>query len=854
MLSTEDGFPAAAGRTPGLKWIDARYLNLLRGDDGSPARQAKRPPQKPGSGARALFMALGAEVSPRLRQRPETDTRYSVSAARIREPLCVEHELALARLDHSDPHLVDDWDSPDLDAVIADIAKAKKADRQRRARTLLATIARRSNWTRLYQDRVWAGVVNFPNTGRPYFTGDGIRATWAARAASVAWMSNQSGRAKAPRDLALRTDAYIALHDEQPDLFAWGLDESDSDSPVLEAFAIEGRPQVFTIVERLEALRDQELAGEEIDPAQVTRCYAALARYCPGGPDDRQSDPLDPRRLQGRFRRGPGLVRSKSGWRPPREVFRGPDIFDGRRPHIATAGAERLWETVGVGIPGVDDCAAVLGELARTKPTPPTQGTLIAIYQHLADLVTAARHPSRKALPPIRLWTDQGWLPSRSVYAVLDRPLEQALAKEGLPVWRPPRRPDAKLRSLLVALDVKIVEASAAEPVAPDAAALVRGSEFLDYFGDAVDHLNDRLVEYDYELHSQLGVDWRELRDAEVAITEDLKQRVALPGRKAATVPSKAYFLLDLLTLCVQSEDALGTADAAGSAVAALFENAERRDYLELAWESAWSSAINGEQAVGIKVAPPEEDSDPLGEWQKDPRRPTKRGSMQRNSLEHKAKTTRSKATAANKKQPKRLATLESILSRLPDLHYSNRNGSNGAGSNGKPRKRSSVTLRNPQQNGGISHTKAPIGGNEYSNEDVQQRGLEVLDDRMWKWFGLDLSDQHKFKLVGSDAVDEFAGFWVELKAHAGEVPDSETLTPAEAKRALDEAKRYLLAVVSGLEEGATPDVRIFADPINTLDPRIDRSIRVTGIKSNSGLKKLSLPASASNGLGKRKA
>ena len=47
---------------------------------------------------------------------------------------------------------------------------------------------------------------------------------------------------------------------------------------------------------------------------------------------------------------------------------------------------------------------------------------------------------------------------------------------------------------------------------------------------------------------------------------------------------------------------------------------------------------------------------------------------------------------------------------------------------------------------------------------------MRVLDDRMWEWFELDLSDQHKFRLVGSDAVDEFTGFWVDLKANAGEV------------------------------------------------------------------------------------
>ena len=842
--STEDGFPAAADRTPGLKWIDPRYSALLRGDDGPPAPQARKPKQKALggtpriSGARAFFFALSAEVSPRLRQRTADTFRYSESAVTIPTPLSVEHEEAVAGLHH--PHLVADWDSPDLDAVIADIAKAKKADRQRRAKSLLATIARRPNWIRLYEDHVWASVISFPYTGRPWWTSEKIRTTWAARAASVAWMSSESGLAKPPRDLALRTDAFIALHDEQPDLFASGLDETDADSPVLEAFAIEGRPQASTIMERLEDLRDKELAGAEIDLTQVSRCYAALARYCPGGPDERRSN-RTPRQLQARFRSGPGLVRSQSGWRPPREVFRGQDIFGGRRPHIPTAGAERLWETVGVRVPGLDDSAAVLRELARTKTAPAPHGTLIAIYQHLAGLVREAKQSAPRALASLPLWTDQGWRPSRSVYAVLDVPLERALAKQGLPVWRPPCRPE-KLRDLLFALDVQIVEGSAAEPIAPDAAALVRGSEFLDDFWAAVDHFNDRLVERDYELHSQLGVGWQELRDAEIAMTADLKQRVPLPGRKAVTVPSKAYFLHDPLTLCVQSEQALGAADAAGNAIAALFESAEGRDYLELAWESAWSAALNGEQAVGIEVAPAEEKGDPLAEWQNDPRRPTKRGTMQRNSLKPKAKGAGSKAPDT-KSNPTELATLESILARLPDVQYSNGGNTNGTnGSNCKPRKRPTVKLRPPKPNGGPPPKRAPRAGKAYDNYDVQLRGLEVLYDRMWEWFKLDLNDQHKVTLVGSDAVDEFAGFWVELKAHGGEPPDSETLTPTEAKRAYEEGIRYLLAIVSGLEEGATPDVRIFADPLNTLDFSFDRSVRVSGIRSHAGLRKISLP------------
>ena len=50
------GWPQAAAETPGLTWIHARYLDVLRGSGREEA------------GARRLFVALGAEVVPRLQQ------------------------------------------------------------------------------------------------------------------------------------------------------------------------------------------------------------------------------------------------------------------------------------------------------------------------------------------------------------------------------------------------------------------------------------------------------------------------------------------------------------------------------------------------------------------------------------------------------------------------------------------------------------------------------------------------------------------------------------------------------------------------------------------------------------------
>ncbi len=117
---------------------------------------------------------------------------------------------------------------------------------------------------------------------------------------------------------------------------------------------------------------------------------------------------------------------------------------------------------------------------------------------------------------------------------------------------------------------------------------------------------------------------------------------------------------------------------------------------------------------------------------------------MQRTSVKTKSGES-SKATTAPPKQRPRLATFESIIARLPEGEYSN--GSNGRAS-GKPRKRPGK-LRQPLQNGGISHDNQPSGGKDYTNDDVQDLGLRVLDDRLRTWYGLELSDQHHLKSVG---------------------------------------------------------------------------------------------------------
>ena len=123
------GWPQAAGSTPGLDWIDSRYMRVLRRESREEA------------GARRFLVALGAEVVPRL-----------VARGSFFEPVPIPEEVpavqeeALADASRATA-FGKDWISPDLRLVLDDIA-GQRVDRKRRARAraLFETIAQ--HWER----------------------------------------------------------------------------------------------------------------------------------------------------------------------------------------------------------------------------------------------------------------------------------------------------------------------------------------------------------------------------------------------------------------------------------------------------------------------------------------------------------------------------------------------------------------------------------------------------------------------------------------------------------------------------------------------------------------------------------
>jgi hypothetical protein len=82
--------------------------------------------------------------------------------------------------------------------------------------------------------------------------------------------------------------------------------------------------------------------------------------------------------------------------------------------------------------------------------------------------------------------------------------------------------------------------------------------------------------------------------------------------------------------------------------------------------------------------------------------------------------------------------------------------------------------------------------------------------------------------LVGADAIDKSNRYY-ELKVHAGNAPNTVSLTASEIERARD--ADFFLVIVSNVEQGTgTPEVRFIADPLHRLAAVDEGSATVSGV------------------------
>lgn len=831
----QDTWAKAAGETAALKWVHPRYARDLRPKrprrrhdsvDPAEARQQRATAAAERRGVLSLFHDLGAETAPRLKTRPQNDSRYGVSATKVRfSNLTVDQREALGG-DTSVTGLRDDRVSPDLEAVVADIAKAKVPEARLRARALLTSLSRA--WPRLYAQHETCEAVHAYGTMQHVAN---VPSTWIGRAAAARWMTNELGHRKPPRELAVRTMAFEAIFGDAPRLYAHGLGPRDLDAHAVRGFRFMREPRASTLIGRLEELRDQELRGKRIEPAAVTRCYLALSEAAP--PPDVRRRRLDDmtltavqKRFKGTSASSSGLVRSTGGWRAPGEVLLGRPIFK-RRGNFVANDAAALWRVLDIHPPSVGACAKVLDEVAASGVLAADDvGVLIETYRYLATQAEGGVAMS-SGLRAVPLWNGSSWTRTRPAFAVADPALQVDLATR-VHVWYPPVRV-SELINLLKPMKVTYLDEATFRPLGINSGSLAAGSALQNRFHEAAAHLSDWLALTDAELHDKVA-DLPELRSARVAVNSGLHVEIPIPGYETETVRRQAHAqrLPGGLLFAFARAELLNDGEVVGRLLAHLLDVEDRAQVvLAHGWLLALESVDRDEAIRGLQLATPSGAEQPGGK--------TPPPSPGKSTVETKTKpdpdTPPPDPEPAPESRPPPPELSPRHLKRLSDITvdalWSDGEGVPGGGGGGGS---GGGGLKPPQPPGPPGVPPAPgAGPASWTPEQRETLGFRLLARELKNRYGVHLTDTRKQSNVGADAVDEDGRFY-ELKAHAGELPDSVGLEPSEFLRAQEQKNRFILAVVAGLEDGYAATVRLVADPLRRLRWEPDVDIQVHGL------------------------
>jgi hypothetical protein len=824
----------AAKKTPGLVWLHRRYLEALR----TPAGRA-------GIGAQKLFRLLGAESVPRLAGFPDNENfykRYTYHASGLWRTAPGSPARRKKQLDEVGAQCtLDDRASPDLEAVLADIAGERNASHRReRANALVGCLAR--NWDRL-EPHARVAAVNPDNGWR--HRGE-VDAWWVSQAASVAWLANGRGRPAAPGQLRFKTLTNEAMHGADPALYLAGGYDLPPHRDVLTALGVEGNPTVAALLGKLSEIRAAHLAGQSLHPDEpdahpmtareatdlAAPFYQALAAEVHGGGVQRVGN-MQASVLRNHFDRGDGLIITNHGWRRTALTRSGAPIFGDLAAFVpAVSGTEPLWTAMGVRGPTADDAKVVIKKLAGTRSMSTDERQIM-----LEALRVLARTPPDR-LGQLRrqpVYVGSNWLSKRPVYAVENPLLAEALQTK-VPIWQP----GGQLTQLN-----SLIEPLALTPVHGDHAHVVHGSaaiydaDLTETFGRAVRNLQTDLTLSAPRTAETISVTWEELAEFQVAVLPDLRVQVVLPDSAGHQVPLPAWLDVHRKTLFVRSPEEASRARSGGYAIASSFRTSPRE--LAHAWLAAWADAEAGAQAELVVSAAARAAEEKLRREKSQAALislPTSTGDQPtRPARRPKKSASPNQGAPGNHQPPERARTLvdpgalvlqetagELIAGAPPGEGSTESPGSATSSPAGKA-KLKEPKLDQPKQ--ASSGGRGPLN---YTAEERESAGMELLrmvlagDD-------CTLTDVRHQPNVGADAVDD-RGRYYELKVHQGAIPDTVRLEDSQIQRAMTTDDFYLV-LVGNVEEGqGTPEVRIIHDPLHHLKVQPQGAVHLTGVLS----------------------
>ncbi len=825
-----DSFAVAARETPGLVWLSGRYARVLR----SPAGRG-------GIGALRFLRLLGAETAPRARVHPQLERRYVDRRKGLSAGVAggaSSRRRALRERDAT--YTLDDYDSPDLLAVVQNIARERgKRRRRERAGALLATLGRA--WDRSLGDiaevDAAAEYYDWRMRGR-------VRAFWLWHASAVAWLDDESGTARRPAELRVRTPGTEAIYGaDAPGYLHRDLARS-ARPDVLGALGVTTDPGRSALVRRLEQLRAASPSGGTI--ADVAVVYRALSRSLTTR--DFRPD-LTENELSRAFERGRGLVLTKGGWLPPRSVLAGPPIFGDHRAFApAVEGTEPLWRALDLREPSPDDCVAVIRTIARRRRAP--DGTELTIL--LETLRALASHHSRgnvvkaPTLARLPLWTSLSWVRDRSrarpVYATNDRVLAEGLRGD-LPLWEPGGELE-QFRPLLGPLRVTELRTADSEVIEPTLAH--EDEDSTELFRAALRLLHEDLARNDPQLAASVTVPWETLGEFGVSVHPSLELSVpAVVGAVSEVHTARVAAKVEpaLRTVFVRDPSVLPRVEGGGRAIAALFGGDPRQ--LAQAWRAAWDQAEDGRAATRVELANERAQHE---KTQNEAEIESRLAAIHARTGAGRRAAGGAAGRAASAARPSGAADggreaghpasemgaprvlVDPRWLRLLDWPDPAEEGTppDSATADGTgARAHRDVDLAEPNPGSSAPRNRSTLRG--YSALEQENVGLEILR-MLLDTDGDEIVDLRAQRGVGADAIDQLGQFY-ELKVSAGAEPDQVSLTAAEVKRART-TPGFFLVVVSGIEGvDARPTVRVIVDPLGQLRPTDDRGMTLSGVR-----------------------
>ncbi|WP_207285982.1 sacsin N-terminal ATP-binding-like domain-containing protein [Pseudomonas sp. FW300-N2A2] len=810
-----DSFAKAAGRAPGLKWVDGEYAKVLKQTSGRSA-----------IGAQRLLSAWGVAREPRLIKPLDERvlyTRDTRPASPIATRMRTAEQLQSIRTGGTFTHLLDDHWSPDADAVAEDIARASIKTRRKRGAALLATLSR--VWDKRYSEFSTAFTTYGYNGWQ---RGVEIRATWLARLADIKWMPDAGNGLQRPSDLQLQIPGRSPIPSERSFTVA-KVDSQIQRSGVLAALGVKAGPTQRDLVDRLRALRKEPVTAVIVAEALATYqlLAASLRDRSDGVPDGR----MTAAQLKNAFRAGSerlGLLLVGDAWQSPETLLRGPAIFGSRRvfaPHVE--GLEPLWITLGVSLPVASDAIAVLREIASGRPSPKDLGVAIRALTLVSEGIVDMSPQMRATLRRLPLWTGTEWTSERPVYALEGEAL-LTNAPANMKVWRPGLTSFAAISSLLEPLGVVCLSPSDFRPASVPAYGMAEGEGIRAIFAKAVALLKQELVRADQTLLDGLTVEWEQLITAPVVVDPNLSIVADLLSGQVR-LPARAHVGREPLCLIVRSPLDAGTSEGAGGAIASLFDG--DRQKAAWAWAAVWPRAVAGEQAEGAVL--PKTRAEP-GDGQE-------RLDQLLKQVTRRSKGKTPPGIPGTKADIYSSSVQVRKLRELDDLDPSAGTIVNGGAT--------------PSGNLVFAKRQKATGKREYdpdalkdgSNESPPQRtvlpptsdrermALEVVRCAL-RLDAQQLNDLRNARGVGVDAIDELRQCYEIKMSSDSAIPNDITLTASEVEAARKDPD-FFLAVVSGLEDGAGKlRVRFIFNPLTQLDVRVRGDLTLTGVSRAEAL------------------